>query len=343
MARKAGSGQSANRTTIRDFLQTRAQGQKRTELVREEMDRLDVPPELTSDCGALARDTDFGFDEEAAGDDQMQEDPDVVDVALASEAEAPEQPAPLRRAAIALSDVIGSRPPVVLFRLREAAGEIRAELCLKPSAENAEALEELRALVEECFRQGLPLLTAEERAQLLGTVPTNVARRLALLLRLAVKGGDKVVAEDGKSRLQYTPNDRGLERYAGKFVALPDGTPFSLRLLLLDLRGRKAEDNFFDQLPLVIKLLALRRALDSEERERRAATDYEFGARMQHALEGLLGDPNVPRPTEDQVRRRLRDNLKRNGVGHLFPKKEDRQRHYDQMPATSSAGSEASQ
>jgi len=54
---------------------------------------LDVPPELPSDCGAVLRVNDF-VDEEAAGDDQMQEDPDVVDVPLASEAEAPEQPTP---------------------------------------------------------------------------------------------------------------------------------------------------------------------------------------------------------------------------------------------------------
>jgi hypothetical protein len=327
----------------RTALQKQVQGQKRTEQVRGALDDLNVLPESGPQPGAGWRETDLGAGEDIDGDEQLQDDGDSVDIPLAAAMDASENPRAIP-SCVALADVIGSRPPVVLFHLREEGGVIRADLCAAPSPQTAAALEELHALIESTFAQGLPQLTQEEREQLLGIKEASVARRLVLLARLAVKGGEKIEAGTSQAaRLQFRPNDRGLERYASKFAALPDGMPFSLRLLLLDLRGRKGEDSFFDRLPLAIKLLALRRALEAERRERRAVTDYEFGEKIQRALEDLLEDRRIERPTEDQVRRRLRDNLKRSGLGNVFPKREERQLEYDRLGPVSPSSSEKTQ
>jgi hypothetical protein len=140
---------------------------------------------------------------------------------------------------------------------------------------------------------------------------------------------------DDESGAKFTPHDVGLERFANKFAALPDGTPFSLRLLLLDQRGREASDHFFDQLPEAVKLLALRRALQQERAKGIAVSDNAFRDDLQRALEELLGTP-VPKPTEDHVRRRLRDHYNRKGLGDLFPNQRERQREYERLSAASS-------
>ncbi len=80
------------------------------------------------------------------------------------------------------------------------------------------------------------------------------------------------------------------------------------------------------------------------QRERQkgvAVSDHEFRDEIQHALEELLG-MEVPKPTEDQVRRRLRDNFKRKGLGDLFPNQAARQREHDRMAATAPVRTEES-
>jgi hypothetical protein len=81
----------------------------------------------------------------------------------------------------------------------------------------------------------------------------------------------------------------------------------------------------------------LRRAL--ERKNGIAVSDYDFRAAIRVALEELLGT-SVPRPTEDQVRRRLRDNFKRRGLPDVFPNQRDRQCAYDLESAVPSAGEE---
>src|SRR5262245_32582246 len=108
--------QGTTRTGVRVGLQKQVQGQKRTALVREEMDRLDVAPDPGPGCGATWLDTDLGAGDELDGDDLLHDDPDAPDATLAPDAEDPDQPEPPPRA-MPLTGVIGSRPPSVLFRL----------------------------------------------------------------------------------------------------------------------------------------------------------------------------------------------------------------------------------
>lgn len=281
---------------------------------------------------------DLGHDEEADGDQLLDdgEDSECGEPAgedLPPNDEADEEMQSARE--LALSGLLGSRPPVVLLRLRLENGELVVRSCARPAKhEGDQALELLRELVTRCFRAGRDHVTEEEWNQLLGTAPATLLRRLTLLLRLAIKGSEKVgFGKDEKA--VSTPRDIGLERFANKFAALPDGTPFSLRLLLLDQRGRPSDSNdYFDQLPDAVKLLALRRALQSERRRKVAVSDLEFCGNIQDALEELLG-AEIPMPSEDRVRRGLRDNFKRKGLGNPFPNQRDRQRTYDQPVSAS--------
>src|SRR5205823_1016071 len=139
------------------------------------------------------------------------------------------------------------------------------------SADARAALEELRLFVESRFGAGPTIFTAAEWDQLLGKVPATLPERLLLLARLAIAGNSKVVIsgiDDTDATLRFTPNDRGLEKYVSKFASLPDGTPFSLRLLLTDKRGKKKaqeeEASAWNQLPWAIKLEVLGRILAGE-------------------------------------------------------------------------------
>src|SRR5262249_6918254 len=104
------------------------------------------------------------------------------------------------------------------------------------------------------------------------------------------------------AKVPFIPHDRGLERFQSKIAALPDGLPFSLRLLLLDRRGKRQlrRDPFLD-LPDPLLLLAVRRALALERETGRMHSDYEFGPLLRRAL-GELGVPLPSAPTEEQMR-----------------------------------------
>jgi hypothetical protein len=332
---------------------TRKQRQKRGQLQiqltgqrRAGMDDLDTWQERGLLPGAVPLGGDLGYDDEADGDqlsdvgeDSDQEGPGAAEVGRAEEEEDRADRRATRRW-LTLEDLLGSRPQVVWLRLDVGGGDVAVRSCAAPTnPEAAQALELLRVFVARCFRDGRAHFTPAEWAELLGQSPAPLTRRLTLLLRLAVKANAKVGlgADGGVGRpapsaegagAAFTPHDLGLERFAHKFAALPDGTPFSLRLLLLDQRGRERGGHFFDHLPDAVKLLALRRALHRERTRGEAVSDNNFRELLQEALEELLGTP-VPRPTEDQVRRRLRDNFKRKGLGDVFPNQSARQQQYD--------------
>jgi hypothetical protein len=284
--------------------------------------------------GPAYRNADLGYDEEADEeftDSGESEEPSPDDLASAEQGEESAPPVEkIRR--LAMSDLLGSRAPLVLLRLERVGDEVKVRTtCAAPASSNAEkALELLERFVQRCFKEGrasFPDPTEWDR--LLGFVPAPLTQRLLLLLRLAVEAKEKVsLSEDNGTA--FTPKDIGLDRFAAKFVALPDGTPFSIRLLLLDKRGQTStEDSFFDELPDAIKLLALRKTLAREAATRVAVSDNDFRTEIQTTLKELLGT-RVPKPTEDQVRRRLRDNFKRKGLENLFPNQKERQREYDE-------------
>ena len=340
MAKRTGSqGQS------RGQQQGQARGRERTKVVRAGLADWELPPDYGPSPGALPGREDLGRDDESDGDQILDdaEDAGTEALALPPPDEGAHAGADVVGPGMTLRSLIGSRPPVVLLRLAEEGGQIRARACAAPpSADAREALEELRLFVESLFQNGRAQFTPEEWARLLGTAPAALFDRLLLLARLAISGSAKVVVADyqkeqaaegagGPAGYQFTPNDRGLERYANKFAALPDGTPFGIRLLLLDERGRKAANpNPLQQLPAAVKLEVLRRALEAEAHEGKADTDNAFRDRLQEALRSLGIDQ--AKPTEKHVQD-FRQYLKRNDLGHLFPNAPERQRAYDRATA----------
>src|SRR5262249_4649961 len=159
------------------------------------------------------------------------------------------------------------------------------------------------------------------------------------LTRLAVRGNTRISIPAKRS---FRPNDRVLGRYAGKFAALPDGLPFSIRLLLEDGQGRrKAEGAFasrtFNQLPAALQLQALPLALQREAEARPAKDDDGLADLLVAALKGL--GLEVDNPAYRHVIG-LREKLKYHGLGHLFPNAATRQERYGCSPPSPAATEE---
>ena len=105
-----------------------------------------------------------------------------------------------------------------------------------------------------------------------------------------------------------------------KIAALPDGMPFSMRLLLLDLRGKRhtvaaqAPASGLLDLPDAVLLLALRHIFAVEAKEKKAHGDYQLGAVLRKVL-AELGIKLLARPSEEEVRTlRERRNWKKLGL-----------------------------
>jgi hypothetical protein len=301
--------------------QRRIRAQTRTEQMREGHDELDLPRDRLPLAGLLLPGTDLGPEDDAE-DDLLPEDDDGEAAALALD----EAAAPASR--VTLADLLGSRPPVVHLRLSEHDGNVDVALCARAwSPAVAETLEELRELLLYLFTVRGVQFNQEEWEALLWGQNASPGGRLLLLSRLAVTA-DTLIEP---ARVPFRPNDRGLKRYHGKIAALPDGMPFSMRLLLLDLRGKRqthspqATASGFLDLPDAVLLLALRRAFAAEAKEKKAHSDYHLGPVLRTIL-AEMGITLSARPSEEEVRTlRERRNWKKLG---LFLNARQRQRLY---------------
>jgi hypothetical protein len=290
--------------------QQRLRGRLRTEQMREGQDELDLPDSQLPQAGRTVNAHEPGWDDDRDGDALLIEDDEVATEDLAGE-ESGANPMPVR---VALADLLGARPPVVHLRISEERGQIRVRVCARPWTETAAAaLEELADFLQSVFETGRPRFSNEEWHDLLYGPTVPLGQRLLLLSRLAVAADMPIES----AKVPFIPHDRGLERYQSKIAALPDGLPFSLRLLLLDRRGKRnrRRDPFLD-LPDALLLLAVRRALALERQAARVHSDYEFGPLLRKAL-AELGVALASAPSEEQVRT-LRERRAWQRLG-LFP------------------------
>jgi len=260
------------------------------------------------------------------GDDPRREDEIEADDWLddgdpADDAEQAEEPWTRRR-------LLRSRPAVVLVRLVMDGDDIEPQPTLTPRTDNARRMlgNLCDFLCDRFGPAGRALFTDDEWAALLGHADAPPTHRLVLLTRLAVTGADAFPHEGGTA----TASDLGLEHYARKFAALPDGTAFAVGLLLAGGKsGQKGDgDAGFDRLPVGVRLLALARALRRERSEGAVWQDREFWALLEAEANALLGTTLPPVPDEQVPRMvtRFRDLLKRHGVAHLFPNAPTRKR-----------------
>jgi hypothetical protein len=326
MARKQG------RMNDRD--RRRALGRAVTERLRGDLDELDFAP-----VHVPAPQVGVIWDESEAELEAIS-DPDSDDASpLAGDsalADAVEQSVDEQRDnRHVVSDLIGSRSPTVLVRLVHDGAELKPQLMVEPSPATADALAELQALVIHCLRPDRQILSPIEREELLGARPASLETRLIHLTRLAVRGDEEI---EVPGKWIFTPNDRVAGRYAGKFAMLPDGLPFSIRLLLEDGRGTKRKDSAqsartFPQLPDAVQLQVLRYALELERSRGEALPNFSrraaavtFRDLLYEALKKLK--LAVDKPTEQHVKN-LKERLDMNGLGTLFPNVQTRQESYD--------------
>jgi hypothetical protein len=311
-----------NRTRGTSQERSRTQAREQTQRLRTELELLADPETflLAPSPGSLRTEPDADFFDETDGDAHLTDGED---------GDGPgeeDSPAPVTTT---LRQLLGTQPPLALVRLLLDGDNLRAHLLIAPRPTLRDAVEELLALTENVFQRGREQLTGPEWQALLGLVPATPTVRLLLLSRIAIVGSDKVPLANTAS---FQPNNRGLERYAGKLALLPDGLPFSLRLLVKGSapaqRSRDPEmaNHPFGALPEAVKLLALRRALAAEAAEGTARTDEDFRALLGQALSDLGLD--IPRPFWKHVEM-LRSNLTRRGLPDVFPNARQRQRWYD--------------
>jgi hypothetical protein len=316
---------STNHIRGRNLDQNRARGQKVSQQRRidfDDMDDSDTWSSALALSGVATVNQELGTDD-LEGDSLLEEEGPPGDTEA-------EEGSPRRAAsAVDLRAVIGSRSPVILIRLIREGEQVKAELMPSQRRAEHESLEELRLFVESRFAAG-PVCLGEDWPRLLDS-RASVTERLQWLTRLAIRGSDVV---EVPRQLHFAPNDRGLERYSGKFAVLPDGMPFSLRLLLEDGQGKSKADPTaavagFNRLPYAIQLQALRAALADEARTGKAESDKKFAARLLGALTKMgirldLRETLLVKHVTD-----LRRKLEYHGLGHLFLNRLQRQRCYD--------------
>jgi hypothetical protein len=236
----------------------------------------------------------------------------------------------LRPKPTVLSRLLGARPALVPVQLVEVDGRVEVRVRARPrSAAAQEALAELADLLRHVFQAEPSPLTPDERRRLLGGEQATVGERLVLLTRLAIAANTTIAT----AAVPFAPDNRGLNRYLGKFAALPDGLPFSLRLLLKDLRGRKpspkerdpqkAADARFLALPESVLLLSVRRTLDRERQFDQEWSDYDLGPQLQTTLQSL--GVHLERAPGEKAVGRLRARWVRHGLS-LFPNAPERRR-----------------
>jgi hypothetical protein len=217
--------------------------------------------------------------------------------------------------------VFGSRRPFVAVRLlrRNEDGSVVADIQADGPPAKAGRLKDA---VERIMGSGAGRLDAGEWAELFrDDTPADADRRWALLLRLAA-----------------TPQgtEGGLR---DQFVALPDGTAFSMRLLLIDGRGGGTGPGAigFAQLPHVVQIEALKKALSQESQEGRFRKDEELAGLLSEKARdmGLKVDDGKAATVSD-----LRKKLKNNGGRAMLPTEKERTQMHKagRPPATVTEG-----
>lgn len=308
--------------------QVRMRAQQRAQCMRQGLDDLDALESPGIDQGPEIEPEDLEPDDAVEGDlmDGPSETWWTVDSEAVSGAE--DENVQLGKQKLPrLEDLIGRQRPLVLIRLERVDDAIKAyTIADVTSSVGVEALESLRHFVEQTFNTGLGKFNREQRDELLGSRKTSLSRRLVLLARLRVK-------------LDSQTKSMTLARY-GKYAILPDGTPFSLRLLFIDGRGKhnaraEGDDLEFDDVPPALVLAAVRSILRDEEAGRlRDADGCPFcDADLFLQILLRLKDWGLPikrsRPEEWKKRMsRVRDFFKRNDIGHLLLNRSQRSRNY---------------
>jgi hypothetical protein len=247
-------------------------------------------------------------------------------------ARAKKQPAvtPVKPAAspkTAWESILASRKPVVAVQIngRKVDGTLDVEILADDrTGPRGQMLTRLQEILEDLFVAATKAkkLTDDEWAQLFAVEAPDPDCRWQLLLRLGREETDTPGKEE--------TDDPGKVR--NQFVALPDGTSFSMRLLLLDRRGRaraaaatEEEDGTvaFARLPDVVRLNALQRAMDVEAQQPQVCpTDASFAPLLTEELRKL--DIRVGQLTDDDVSG-FREKLNKTGAKGLFPNSRGRQ------------------
>jgi hypothetical protein len=209
--------------------------------------------------------------------------------------------------------LLGVRRPVVAVRLahRNEDGSVVATIQADGQPRKAVLVKEA---VERIFRHQAPTLTAREWTELFRPdTPSGHDLRWGLLARLAV------VPQGDERKLR------------DQFVALPDGTAFGMRLLLIDTRaggGQAVATHLpFARLPDVVKVVVLKEALLQERQDGNVRTDgalAELLVATANALGLKVGGARAA--TVSDLRKRLKNN---NGEGILPPAKVRRRRHQE--------------
>lgn len=153
--------------------------------------------------------------------------------------------------------IVGTRKPVVALRIvrRHDNGKIETELLRREWTDRREKLDKA---IKKIFCKGKDKLTLDEWNRLLGSdAPSGGGLpRWALLSRLAINPRDDTDA--------LKPE---FQRLTDLFIALPDGTPFCMELLLGETQGgsrkpsgtRKDSQLTFNRLPAAIRVAICKR------------------------------------------------------------------------------------
>jgi hypothetical protein len=308
--------------------------QEQSDLTREGSDELDLPLDRYRFELLGANFLDPRDDETASDDSDESDETEEADEQRGQPIEDEDE----LEDGFSLEDLIGSRPPVVCIRLcLNEDKKVDVVRCITLRSKRAElALQDLAERIGFCFsRQHLDQrkFTEEDRQALFGTRWASPVARFGLLLRLAVHMKEKILV--GGKHYRTAANNVGPEKFAYKFAALPDGMPFSVRLLL---RGGKKEDNTiqFSDLPDPLQFLIVCRALEREEDAVSAGGDVaSTDAAFYEYIATVLREPeynlSFVKPAADNYLSTLRPKLARAGLGHVFPKsaarkKENRRR-----------------
>ena len=304
--------------------QGRVQGQSQlqAQLLRQQInsgfDDLDDSGEDPIPPGPQAGSEESGYDDEVDGDALAEDSSGVVeettDVGLDMDDDGSGDPP-------ALAEIVGRRPRVLLHLTLSADGSVLASPCVDPAGEPArQALAEMRADVCEIFNRARSRFSDTEWGMLMGTQEASVIQRFVLLARAASPAKGIFANVGGLGR--HSLHDRVLARY-GKFAVLPDGTPFSLSLVVRGEQGRKPT-RWFQTLPDTLKLLAYEKVRHREQAEDCAFEDRLLAGEIEAVLRTLgLEVPKGSMVTALDIQG-FRFKLARKGLGNLLPKASER-------------------